>query len=44
MEILDGGLEGAMAHQELNGTRIDPGIEQMGGKAVPLMSISTLAA
>jgi hypothetical protein len=34
MDILQGGLNGAMAQQELNGVRINAGIEQMRGKRV----------
>jgi hypothetical protein len=34
MDILQGGLDGAMAQQELNRVRIDASVKQMGGKGV----------
>ena len=34
MDILQGGLDGAMAQQELQGVGIDARIEQMRGKGV----------
>ena len=34
MDILQGGLDGAMAQQELNRVRIDARVKQMGGKGV----------
>ena len=35
MDILQGGLEGAMAQQELKGVGVNASVEQMGGKGVP---------
>ena len=35
MEIAGCGPDGAVPQQELNGARIDPGVEQMGSKGVP---------
>lgn len=34
MDILQGRFDGAMAQQELDGVRIDTGVEQIGGKGV----------
>jgi hypothetical protein len=34
MDILQGGLDGAMAQQQLNGVGINASVEQMGGKGV----------
>jgi hypothetical protein len=42
VDILQRGLDGAMAEQELNGVRIDAGIEQMRGKGMSLMPSSAL--
>ena len=35
MDILQGGFDGAMAQQKLNGVGIDAGVEQVRGKRVP---------
>jgi hypothetical protein len=34
MDLLQGGLDGAMAQQELKGVRIDARVKQMGSKGV----------